>query len=418
MLSKSLGLSLVMWTLVACGGRDPSDDGDAGTSTSGSGGGSGSGGDAGSSGTGGSSGSGGDAGGGPTTGGAGGLSSTGGSGGLAGKGTVDAGGGRDVGAGGSAGRAGSSGTGGSSGAGGSVPPPPEDAGPPGTQPSCSSLVSALGTQGWVAFDSDHDNFNRNLYMMHADRSALTQLTTGVNNDREPFFSADGKQLSYTSNVNGQSQIFLMDVATRNSIKLTNRSEGADESSLSRDGQWVAFHSGASVYIIKVDGTEEKLVATGLAPGTNAYHWPVFSADGTEIVFDRYNEIEAVRLDGTGFRYIVSNTTTQIKSPAVSSGGTDIAYQGGCYNETGTLSVWTTSFTTTTQVCMGRRVTPLDARHDAKNPAWVGNGVIAYERADKVSNLATIAIISRAADSTPCILTPSADDSRNPTWYAP
>jgi Tol biopolymer transport system component len=311
---------------------------------------------------------------------------------------------------------GKAGSGGAGGAGGAIQPPPplDDAGAPGTQPSCSSLVGMLNAQGWIAFDSDHDNFHRNLYMMHADRSSLTQLTTGLNNDREPFFSPDGKQLSFTSNVAGNSQIFLMDVATRAAIKLTNRAEGADESSFSRDGQWVAFHSGASVYIIKVDGSGEQLVATGLAAGSNAYHWPAFSADGTELVFDRYNEIDATKLDGTGFRYVVGNTTAQIKSPAVSPAGADVAYQVGCYNDGGILSIWTTPFATQTRLCEGRRVTPPDGR-DSRNPAWVTSTVIAYERVDKVTNLGTVAIISREAGSMPCILTPAVEDSRNPTW---
>jgi Tol biopolymer transport system component len=346
---------LIAWTMAACGGHAPTDAGDAGLTTS--------------------------------AGGTGGSSSTG-AGGNAGIG------------------GGNGGTGGS-----------EDAGPPGVQPSCASLIGMLNAQGWLAFDSDHDNFHRNLYMMHPDRSELTQLTKGLNNDREPFFSPDGKQLSFTSDVDGRSQIFLMDVARRASIKLTNRPEGADESSFSRDGQWVAFHSGASVYIVKMDGSGEKLVASSVSAGINAYHWPGFSADGTELVFDRHNEIDATRLDGTGFRYVVSNTTGYIQSPAVSPDGADIAYQGGCYADGGVLSIWTTPFVTTMQFCMGRRVTPPDGR-EARNPAWVTSAAIAYARVDKATNLATIAVISRAAGSSPCILTPAADDSRNPTWFSP
>jgi len=358
---------LIAWTISACGSHDPPDAGDGGSGAS-----------------------------------AGSTGSTGTAG--AGPGSTTGGGGASP-------------TGGGSGAAGSGQPPLDDAGPPGTQPSCTALATSLGANGFIAFDSDHDNFHRNLYMMHADRSGLTQLTKGLNSDREPFFSPDGKRLSFTSDVGGQSQIFLMDVATRSSVKLTNRPEGADESSFSRDGEWVAFHSGASVYIIKIDGTGEKLVATGLAPGGNAYHWPAFSADGTELVFDRYNEIDATRLDGTGFRYIVGNTTAQIKAPAVSPDGADVAYQGGCFSNGGVLSIWTTPFATTTQLCMGRRVTPPDGS-EAKNAAWITSAVIAYERADRSNNLATIAIISRVAGSTPCILTDAPDDSRNPTWFAP
>jgi hypothetical protein len=376
-------LGLAGWAIAACSSRVPPDNaGDSGlTTTSGSGG----------------------------------ESGGGGSGGAVG--TTTGGKGAEAGSGGNAGAAGT-GNAGSGGAAGSGPPPPaEDAGPPGTQPSCSSLAGMLNAQGWIAFDSDHDNFNRNLYMMHADRSGLVQLTTGLNNDREPFFSPDGKRLSFTSNVNGKPQIFLMDVATRTAVRLTDRPEGADESTFSRDGQWVAFHSGASVYIIKVDGSGEQLVASGLAAGPNAYHWPAFSTDGTELVFDRYNEIDATKLDGSGFRYVVGNTTAQIKSPAVSPAGADIAYQGACHSAGSTLAIWTSSFTTLTPLCQGRRVTPPDDR-EAMNPAWITSAIIAYERVDKVTNLATVAMISRVAGSSPCILTPAEEDSRNPTWFSP
>lgn len=63
------------------------------------------------------------------------------------------------------------------------------------------------------------------------------------------------------------------------------------------------------------------------------------------------------------------------------------------------------------------MTPPDGR-EAKNPAWVSSAVIAYERVDRTNNFGAIAIISRALDSTRCILTPAPDDSRNPTWVSP
>lgn len=359
----SIRWGLLALMVAACGTHPPIDVDDAGPMTTGAGG---------------APGSGGGGGGGTTTGGAGVMG-------------------------------GSSSTGGSGGGGAS-----DDAGPPGTQTSCASVIGTLGAASFIAFDSDRDNFHRNLYMMHPDGSEVTQLTTGLNGDREPFFSPDGKRLSFTSNVNGQAQIFLMDVKSRVSVRLTNSPEGADESSISRDGQWVAFHSGASVYIIKTDGTGQRLVGTGTSSGINAYHWPAFSLDGSELVFDRNNEIDALHLDGTGFRYVVSNTTGYIQSPAVSPDGAEVAYQGGCWSDGGVLSIWTTPFATTTQLCMGRRVTPLDD-HAAKNPAWATGAVIAYERVDRITNAATIAIISRALGSSPCILTSAANDSRNPTW---
>src|SRR5262249_19091066 len=148
-------------------------------------------------------------------------------------------------------------------------------------------------------------------------------------------------------------------------KITNRPEGADQSSVSRDGAWVAYHSGASVYVSHLDGSGEQLVATGL-DNFNAFFWPHFSADGRELVFDRNNEIDAAKIVGMVERQIVQNWTTTIKSPAVSPDGREVAYHVWC--EMPGVSVWTTPFSTKTDPCKGRRVSPVD-HYAAQRPAW-------------------------------------------------
>ena len=141
--------------------------------------------------------------------------------------------------------------------------------------------------------------------------------------------------------------------------------------------------------------------------------PHFSADDSELVFDRYNEIDAARIDTGKKRMIVQNTTTMIKSPAVSPDGRDVAYHARCFTDTG-VSVWTTPFNTNTGVCQGRRVSP-PGDFDSQRPAWGSSDLFAYEKVDKATNLATIVVMSRNAGTMPCPLTPSTSDSRNPTW---
>jgi hypothetical protein len=144
---------------------------------------------------------------------------------------------------------------------------------------------------------------------------------------------------------------------------------------------------------------------------DGYFWPAFSADGSELLFDRNNEINAVHLDGSGFRRIVQNWTTTIKSPAVSPNGVDVAYQVYC--DTGP-SIWTTPLSTTTNPCEGRRVTPVGDL-DSLRPAWGPNNLIAYARVEKGTNVASIAVVSRAGGSVPCVLTADHADDRNPSW---
>jgi Tol biopolymer transport system component len=283
------------------------------------------------------------------------------------------------------------------------------AGSPGVA-ACGASLLMSGVTGTIAFDSDRNDFNRDLYTIAVDGSALTRLTTDSSTEKEPAFSPDGQQLSFSSDRSGTFQIYLLDLTTTHVTQVTNIPDGADQSSFSHGGTLIAFHSDASVWVVHPDGTGATLVATGLN-NYNAYFWPHFSADDTELVFDRNNEIDAVHLDGTGLRQIVENWTTTIKSPAVSPGGADVASAVFC---DGALSIWTTPFSTTTQPCMGRRVTP-EGDLTSQRPTWGPNDFIAYERVDAAANIGSIAVISRATGSVPCLLTPDLADNRNPSW---
>jgi len=325
---------------------------------------------------------------------------------------------------GASGTWGAAGTGGAAGNGGSMAgsgggAAGTDSGPAGSPGTGGTLIVAacgsttlagLGATGTIAFDSDREDFNRDIYTIRVDGSDLTRLTSTPGIDKEPSFAPDGGRISFTSDRSGKFQIHLLELATMQVTQLTNVADAADQSSFSRDGRRVAFHSGASVWLINTDGTGLKLVATGLDT-FNAYFWPHFSADDSELVFDRNNEIDAARIDGSGMRQIVQNWTTTIKSPAVSPGGADVAYDVYC---TGGPSIWTTPFSAKTNPCEGRRVTPV-GEPDGHRPTWGPNNLIAYERVDRATNVGAIAVISRVSGSVPCLLTPDASDSRNPAW---
>jgi Tol biopolymer transport system component len=206
------------------------------------------------------------------------------------------------------------------------------------------------------------------------------------------------------------QIYLLELGTMTVTRLTNLRPAADQPRFSRDGNLVAFHGGASVYVIRPDGTGQTLVATGL-DDFNAYFWPDFSANGQELVFDRNNEINAVRLDGSGTRMIVSNWTTTIKSPSVSPTGGELAYAVHCDTA---LSIWTTPFSVNTRPCQGRRLTPV-GEPDSLRPAWGPGDAFAYERVNSATNVASIVLLPRTSGASPCVLVPDGADSRNPAW---
>ena len=277
---------------------------------------------------------------------------------------------------------------------------------------CGSGPAIEGAAGHVVFDSDRASFNRDIYMINTDGTGLTRLTTDSSMEKEPSVSADGRLMSFTSDRTGSLQIYVMDLASHAVTPLTNQPGGADQSSFSHDGTLIAFHSGPSVYVIHPDGTGLTKIATGL-DAFNAYFWPHFTLDDGGLIFDRNNEIDTVALDGSGLRMVVQNTTTTIKSPSVSPTNGDVVYQAICQSSGG-LSIWTTPFSVTTQVCAGRRVPPV-GEPTSQRADWGPGDVFAYERVDTSNSVATIALISRAPGSAPCLLTPGTDDNRNPTW---
>jgi dipeptidyl aminopeptidase/acylaminoacyl peptidase len=268
---------------------------------------------------------------------------------------------------------------------------------------------------WIAFDSDRDDFDRELYLVHPDGTGLTRLTNRLGIDKEPAFSADGSWLSFTSDRDGTLQIYTMDLASGDVTQVTHRPEGADQSASSHDGSLLTFHSGASLYVIGTDGSDERLVASGPDP-YNGYGRAQFTADDQRLVFDRNNEISVAKLDGSEMRYIVGNTTTFMHGPVLTPNGVDIAYDVACFYEI--KSIWTSPFSLTLAACDGVRLTP-PGDLPSEHPSW-GPGAkrVAYSRVDPPSNAGHIAIVDRVRGSSPCRVTNGDSDDRNPNWLIP
>jgi Tol biopolymer transport system component len=288
--------------------------------------------------------------------------------------------------------------------------PAPDAAGPGLPSATRCALPAVLQRRWIAYDSDRIDFARQLYAQHPDGSGLVRLLTSGATDSQPTYSPDGKRIAFTSDRERRPQIFLLDLASGAVRRVTNRVEGADQASFSHDGQWLAFHSRKSIYVIRADGTQEKEVA-GAANDSDGYFWPRFTGDDRELVADRTTAIDAVHIEIGSVRTIVTGGGGTTKAPAVSPDGQEVAFHTGCTGPT--MAIWTAFMGTTTEVCQGRRLTPPDDLQ-AERPAWGGSTVIAYERVDKATNAAAIAVLS-VEPGIPCVITPVDADSRNPAW---
>lgn len=101
---------------------------------------------------------------------------------------------------------------------------------------------------WIAYDASTMDVAANarrsaVYLMPSTGGASTQLTSGTKQDDTPAWSPDGKTLAYLSNTEGGAkQIYLMDVATKATKKLTDLPNGASSIKWVPNGSGLVFTS--------------------------------------------------------------------------------------------------------------------------------------------------------------------------------
>jgi Tol biopolymer transport system component len=126
----------------------------------------------------------------------------------------------------------------------------------------SAMWSPDGTR--IVFVSERDGAAE-IYVMNADGSNQTNLTGTYNvlpyapyNDA-PAWSPDGTQLAFSSDRDGQVEVYVMDADGSNLTRLTN-SSGSDEPLWSADGLKIAFTTNRDgnqeIYSMNPDGTSQ------------------------------------------------------------------------------------------------------------------------------------------------------------------
>jgi TolB protein len=109
--------------------------------------------------------------------------------------------------------------------------------------------------------------------MNVDGSDQTQLTDNPSDDSDPAFSPDGTRLTFSSNRDGNWEIYIMNVDGSNVVRLTNNDSDDAFSTFSPDGSEIVFHSYREdewgIFIMKADGSGETKLAQGM--------WPRFPA---------------------------------------------------------------------------------------------------------------------------------------------
>ncbi len=148
----------------------------------------------------------------------------------------------------------------------------------------------------IAFVTNRDGDNE-IYVMDTTGANARRLTNDPGDDEQPAWSPDGAKIAFVSGRSGNLNIWVMDSSGANPVNLTNDASADLGPAWSPDGTKIAFHSNRTgnftVFVMHADGTGITQLTNDRVPA----ELPGWSPDGARIVYDRDGELWVVQASG-------------------------------------------------------------------------------------------------------------------------
>jgi uncharacterized repeat protein (TIGR01451 family) len=183
-----------------------------------------------------------------------------------------------------------------------------------------------------AKDGDYD-----IYVANADGSGEVNVTANTSNDGDPSWSSDGARLAFVSDRDGNNEIYVMNADGTAQTRLTNWAQEDRDPDFGVGDTKITFVRNPltdgfvrwDVFTMNADGTGPVNLTDG-NPGPSQAD-PVYSPDGTKIVFDAQSAsqgsligIYVMNADGSSKTQLTTNAT-QDHDPAWTADGTRIVF---------------------------------------------------------------------------------------------
>ena len=151
------------------------------------------------------------------------------------------------------------------------------------------LMVCVDAQAQIAFTSNRDG-DYEIYVMDADGGNQLNITNNRHDDWSPSWSPDGKQITFMSDRDGNFEIYVMDADGGNQLNLTNNPDDDRYPSWSPNGERIAFASWDGevknfvitfeIYVMDADGGNQLNITNN--PFDDRH--PSWSPDSERIVF--------------------------------------------------------------------------------------------------------------------------------------
>ncbi|WP_170414245.1 Tol-Pal system beta propeller repeat protein TolB [Ruegeria arenilitoris] len=204
-----------------------------------------------------------------------------------------------------------------------------------------------------------------IYVLDVDRVKRTELQTQEGTmSFSPRFSPDGRSIVYSLIQGGNTDLWKMDLASGQSVRLTNTTAIETAPSYSPDGSQIVFESDRSgtpqLYIMPANGGE----ATRISFGQGRYGTPVWSPRGDLIAFTKQNKgrfhIGVMRTDGSEERLLTSSFLDE--GPTWSPNGRVIMFTRETQGASGRATLYSVDIS-------GRNLRPVRTPDGGSDPSW-------------------------------------------------